>query len=46
MDNLPTIENLTNPIFNIMAIVKSGTSNYKNDVKSIKNVLKMVAGLI
>jgi len=46
LDNLPTIENLVNPIYNIIQIVKSGTSKFKDDIKSVKNVLKMVAGLM
>jgi hypothetical protein len=45
-DSLPAIENQLNPIYGILQVVKSGKSKYREDVKSVKNVLKMIAGLI
>ena len=43
---MPAFENITLPITQIMATVRSGKSQYKDAAKSIKNVQKMLAGFM
>lgn len=46
MKGQPALENVYLPMVQIMTTVKSGTSKFANETKSIRNVLKMVAGLM
>lgn len=45
-DIMPVIEEVLHPIINIIMIAKSGKSKFKDEIKSVKNVLKMIASLL
>jgi len=42
----PPLEYVYQPVAGIMHSVKSGKSAYFTEIKSVKNVLKMIAGLL
>ena len=42
----PMIENVYGPIMGLMQVVRSGRSKLASEVKSAKNVLKFIAGLL
>ena len=42
----PPLEDIYLPIIGIMRTVKAGKSKYRTEAKSVKNVLKMIAGLL
>ena len=42
----PPLEDIYLPIIGIMRTVKAGKSKYRTEAKSVKNVLKMMAGLL